>query len=125
MKRKLSRLSLVGSALMLGAGGAVAQAPSVDNGKQLFAACAACHAIDRSNGLGPHLNGIVDRPAGSVEGFRYSRVLRSAGFNWDRARLDAYIADPQKGLPGNVMPYSGLADPKDRADLIAYLATLK
>jgi cytochrome c len=51
--------------------------------------------------------------------------MKEAGTIWDAASLDAYIAEPQKVVPGNVMPFSGVSDAKVRADLVAYLATLK
>ena len=109
--------------LVLAAGGAAAQ--DAGAGKTVFAQCTACHAIDGSNGVGPTLQGVVGRKAGSVVGFRYSRAMKSSTLVWDEKALDGYIADPQKALPGNVMPFSGLPDAKQRADVIAYLATLK
>jgi cytochrome c len=81
--------------------------------------------IDGSNGVGPSLQGINGRKAGSFAGFLYSRAMKNAGHAWDAKSLDAYLADPQKAVPGNLMPYSGVTDAKQRADLIAYLATLK
>jgi cytochrome c len=103
----------------------VALAQDLAAGKAAFAQCVACHSIDGSNGAGPSLKGIDGRSTGSLEGFRFSRALKSAGYAWDAKALDAYIADPQKAIPGNVMPFSGLPDAKQRADLIAYLKTLK
>jgi cytochrome c len=102
-----------------------ALAQSVDAGKQVFAQCSPCHSIDGSNGVGPSLSGVVGRKAGSVAGFRYSRAMKSSNTTWDDKSLDAYIADPQKAIPGNLMPFAGIADAKQRADLIAYLQTLK
>ena len=103
----------------------VALAQDAAAGKAAFAQCVACHSIDGSNGAGPSLKGIDGRSTGSLEGFRFSRAMKSAGYAWDAKSLDAYIADPQKAIPGNVMPFSGLPDAKQRADLIAYLKTLK
>jgi cytochrome c len=102
------------------------EAPAQDAvaGKTAYAACSACHATDGSNGAGPGLRGIIGRKAGSLEGFRYSRAMKAAAITWDAASLDAYLADPQKSVPGNVMPFSGIPDARQRADLIAYLATL-
>ena len=91
-------------------------------GKQAFAACAPCHAPDQ-NGVGPKLGGVLNRTAGSVEGFRYSRAMKNAGIVWDEKTLDAYLAEPQKSVPGNLMPFSGIADAQQRRDLIAYLAS--
>jgi cytochrome c len=103
----------------------LAQAQDVASGKAVFAQCAACHPIDGSNGVGPSLQGVVGRKVGSFPGFRYSRAMKSAAFSWDTTRLDAYLADPQTALPGNVMPFSGVTDTKARADVVAYLQTLK
>jgi cytochrome c len=97
----------------------------VDAGKQVFSQCTACHSIDGSNGAGPSLKGIVGSKAGDFPGFRFSRAMKSSSIVWDPKTLDAYIADPQAAIPGNVMPYSGLADANQRADLVAYLQTLK
>src|SRR5258706_16415731 len=102
-----------------------AYAQDAASGKQAFAQCAACHAVDATNGLGPSLQGIVGRKAGVLSGFRYSRAMKNAGIAWDDKNLDAYLTDPQKLVPGNVMPFSGVADAKQRADLIAYLKTVK
>ena len=100
-------------------------AQDVAAGKQLFAQCSVCHSIDGTNGVGPSLQGIVGRKAGTFAGFRYSRAMKGANITWDDKTLEAYLADPQKAIPGNVMPFSGLADAKQRADVIAYLNALK
>jgi cytochrome c len=101
-----------------------AQAQDANAGKQVFAQCVACHSTDGSNGLGPSLKGIVGRKAGTFAGFRYSRAMKNAAVVWDEKTIDAYLANPQAVIPGNVMPFSGLPDAKQRADLVAYLKTL-
>lgn len=101
------------------------QAQDVEAGKAAYAQCIACHSTDGSTGAGPTLKGIVGRKAGSSEGFRYSRSMKNAGVTWDAPSLGAYLTDPQKALPGNVMPFPGIPDAKQVADLVAYLATLK
>ncbi len=101
-----------------------AHAQDATAGKAVFAQCTACHSTDGSNGVGPSLLGVVGRKVGTFPGFRFSRAMKAAGTNWDATTLDGYIADPQKALPGNVMPFSGIPDAKQRADLIAYLKTL-
>ncbi len=101
-----------------------AHAQDASAGKGVFAQCAVCHSVDGSNGVGPSLQGIVGRNAGTFAGFRYSRAMKAANRTWDATTLDTYIADPQKAVPGNVMPFSGIPDAKQRADLIAYLKTL-
>jgi cytochrome c len=102
-----------------------ADAGDVSQGEHAFAKCAPCHAKDKTNGLGPGLLGVVGRQAGSMPGFRYSRAMKNSNIVWDDKSLDAYIAAPQKAMPGNVMPFSGIQDQAERVDLIAYLETLK
>lgn len=104
--------------------GSSAVAQDRERGQQAFAACAPCHAPDK-NGIGPRLAGVVGRTSGSVEDFRYSRAMKNAKIVWDAATLDAYLAEPQKVVPGNLMPFSGIDDAQKRADLVAYLSTLK
>lgn len=104
--------------------GGAASAQDAAKGQQAFSACAACHAPDQ-NGIGPKLGGVLNRPAGSVEGFRYSRAMKNSKVVWDEKSLDAYLDQPQSVVPGNLMPFSGIADAGKRSDLIAYLATLK
>jgi cytochrome c len=111
-------------AIAISVSNATAWAQDVETGKQAFAACAPCHAPDQ-NGVGPKISGVLNRAAGSVEGFRYSRAMKNSGIVWDEKSLDAYLAEPQKRVPGNLMPFSGIADAKKRSDLIAYLGTLK
>jgi cytochrome c len=117
------RLLAATGVLALAAVGAHAQDAAA--GKAVFAQCTACHSVDGSNGAGPTLKGIVGSKSGEVAGFRFSRAMKNAGITWDEKTLDAYIANPQTAIPGNVMPFSGLPDAKQRADLVAYLATLK
>lgn len=100
-------------------------AQDVSRGARLFTACEACHAIDSLHRTGPRLSGIIGRKAGTMPDFRYSRAMRNANVVWTEETLDRYMASPQSLIPGNLMPFAGLADAKDRADLIAYLATLR
>jgi cytochrome c len=113
----------MGALSILFAGPANAQDAAAGN--QDFAQCSVCHSTDGTNGVGPSLQGIVGRKAGTFAGFRYSRAMKGADITWDDKTLDSYLADPQKAIPGNVMPFSGLDDAKQRGDLIAYLKTLK
>jgi cytochrome c len=103
----------------------VANAQDAKHGQQVFTACAACHATDNTTRLGPGLQGIVGRQSGSIAGFRYSRAMKNANITWDAKSLDAYITAPQALVPGTTMPFSGLPNAGDRADLVAYLETLK
>lgn len=96
-------------------------------GSGLFNRCAMCHSNTKGgpNKLGPDLFGVVGRKAGTYPGFSYSAAMQHAGFVWTPAKLSDYLASPQKIVPGNAMPFVGIPDPKQRADLVAYLATLK
>lgn len=88
--------------------------------------CSACHQIDPAKkGIGPVLFGVVGRPSGSVEGFKYSAANLAAKLTWDAATLDKYLTNPRAVVPGTIMTYAGLKSDAQRADLIAYLATLK
>jgi cytochrome c len=121
-----TRPSFIAALFLVGAGALnAAHAQDAAAGKTVFAQCTACHSVDGSNGVGPSLQGVVGRKVGSFAGFRYSRAMKSTAYTWDAAHLDAYLANPQTAIPGNVMPFSGVADGKARADLVAYLQTLK
>jgi cytochrome c len=115
---------MAGAGLLLVFGASAALAADVDHGKQVFQACAACHS-DKPDALGPSLVGVIGRKAGSRDDFRYSNAMTRAGFNWDAGNLRQYLADPQAKVKGNRMPFSGLNDPKDVDDVIAYIGTLK
>jgi cytochrome c len=96
-------------------------------GAALFKAkCGACHAAEAGkNKIGPSLFGVVGRPSGSVAGFKYSPANKAAGLTWDTATLDKYLVDPKAFVPGTIMTFPGLKDADERADVIAYLETLK
>jgi cytochrome c len=87
--------------------------------------CAVCHTTNLSEPMrqGPPLVQIVGRPAGKIEGFRYSQGLVNADFAWDEARLDAWLTNPQALIPGVVMAYRQ-GKPETRAAIIAYLKEL-
>jgi cytochrome c len=91
-------------------------------GEQLYADCIACHPVERDvHGIGPSLAGIIGRKAGEIAGYRYSGPLRRSGLTWTAEALDTFIADPQASVPANRMPYAGMTNAAERADLIAYL----
>lgn len=93
--------------------------------KSAFDQCAVCHSIDGTNGTGPTLKGIIGRRSGTVDGFRYSRAMRAAGITWNEQSLNQYLSNPQEFIVGNVMPFSGVPDPAERTEIIAYLRSLK
>ncbi len=91
-------------------------------GEARFQDCAACHKLEAgSNNVGPSLHGIFERKAAALADFRYSPAMKRSGISWTPETLDKFIADPQAMVPANRMPYAGMANPSDRADLIAYL----
>ncbi|ADZ71125.1 c-type cytochrome [Polymorphum gilvum] len=95
-------------------------------GETLYKACKTCHQIGDGarNGVGPHLDALFGRVAGSLDGFKYSSAMKAkgaAGLAWDEATLDAYLAKPQALVPGTRMSFRGMQAEHDRADLIAYL----
>ncbi len=85
--------------------------------------CAICH-VSEGGGQGPSLVGVYGRKSGTANGFSYSDAMKGAGITWTEANLDPYLANPQKAVPGSAMPFA-VADAKTRADVIAYLKTLK
>jgi cytochrome c len=89
------------------------------------AQCGVCHSVAQGkNMIGPSLFGVIGRPAGQSPGFMYSSANRASRLTWDPPTLDRYLASPQDVVPKTIMPYAGLKDDAQRADLIAYLATL-
>jgi cytochrome c2 len=91
-------------------------------GEQRFVDCAACHAPQPGvANVGPSLTGVFGRKAGTLADFRYSPALKRSGITWTPETLDTFLADPQKAVPNNRMPYAGMQDAADRADLIAFL----
>jgi cytochrome c len=92
-------------------------------GEARFQDCAACHRLEAgANNVGPSLHGIFARKAGEIADFRYSPAIKRSGIAWTPEMLDKFITDPQALVPGNRMPYAGMANANDRADLIAYLS---
>jgi nitrite reductase (NO-forming) len=92
-------------------------------GRLVFRKCQACHSLEPGkNILGPSLAGIVGRKAGAEPGYSYSPAMKQADIVWDGKTLDSYLADPQKLVPGNKMPFPGLKTDHDRADVIALLS---
>ena len=91
-------------------------------GEAVFKKCGSCHKLDGSDGVGPHLNGVVGRNHGSAEGFAYSEaMLAKAAEPWSEEALFAFLENPKQALPGTKMAFAGLPKPEDRANVIAYL----
>lgn len=93
------------------------------NGQRQSALCRSCHTWTEGgpNLTGPNLHGVFGTKAGTKPGYNYSPALKAAGFEWDAAQLDQWLADPRGFLPGNKMTFLGIRQPQDRIDLIAFL----
>ena len=113
------RSAIAALAAVLGCAAAYAADPRA--GEALYERCAGCHALEYDR-TGPRHCGLFGRRAGSVAGFEYSDAMKRSGITWNAQTLDRFLANPMKAVPGTSMGYAGIADAKERADLIAYLA---
>ena len=115
---------------VLAAGLALSQqaiAGDAGSGEKVFKAnCSVCHATSKSAppGIGPRLNNVVGRTAGTMQGFAYSPAMKQFGLPWTADELNLYLASPSKLVPGNRMPFAGLHNPADRDNVVAYLGSL-
>jgi cytochrome c len=121
-------------ALAAGVGASIelarAQDGNVEEGAEVFKKCRACHDVGSGakNKVGPLLNGIVGRPAGTIDGFNYSTANKDAGAKglvWTEEVMFKYLEAPLSFMPGTKMAFAGLKDTQDRKDVIAYLKTFK
>ena len=103
--------------------GAAAQGDATRGAEVYASRCGGCHSVEVDR-VGPRHAGVLGRPAGSVEGFDYSTALKSSSVVWDVQSLDRWLTDPESLIPGQRMSYR-LGDAALRADVIAYLSTLK
>jgi cytochrome c len=96
-------------------------------GEKVFMKCKACHQIGPGahNAVGPDLNGLNGRKAGTAAGYNYSTAMKDAGFTWDEKNFEEYIANPKAKVPGNKMPFAGLPADADRANVWAYISQFK
>jgi cytochrome c len=107
----------------LAAMAATAAAADIESGKAVFAKCRACHMVGENarNLVGPVLNGLFGRKAGTVEGYKYSEANKESGIVWDEKTFRQYIKSPKAMIPETKMVFPGLQDDQDIDDLIAYL----
>lgn len=104
-----------GTALADGDGDAAA-------GKKVFNKCKSCHGFDPGKKkVGPHLNGVVGRAAGAVEGYKYSKAMKGSGLTWDHETLDEFLKKPKALVKGTKMSMAGLKKEADRKNVIAYI----
>jgi cytochrome c len=89
-------------------------------GEAVYSRCLGCHALEY-NRTGPKHCGLLGRRAGTVPGFDYSPAMKRSKLVWSEKTLERFLADPPATVPGTTMTYAGVPDPKERADLIAYL----
>lgn len=111
--------------LLLMPGAAMAQDAGAQAGATLFKRCAICHAVgpDAKTKVGPQLNGLAGRKAGSVAGFSYSQANKAARIVWDEATFVDYIRDPAAKIPGTKKVFTGIASADDAHALWQYLAS--
>jgi len=112
-------ISSIALAVLTGA----ARAQDVAAGEHVFVKCRACHQIGETarNSIGPSLNGVVGRPAGTFPGYSYSEANKSSGLTWDEATLKDYLKSPRGKVPGTKMSFPGLSSDTEIDNVIAYL----
>jgi len=113
-------------ALGLAPVGAPAQEGNAEEGAEVYKKCRACHDVgpEAKNKVGPLLNGIIGRQAGTIEGYNYSDANKQAGTKglvWTEEVMFKYLEAPLSFMPGTKMAFAGLKDAQDRKDLIAHL----
>jgi cytochrome c len=125
---EIRRFLVVAAAVTAPALCAAGSKPDIEHGRTTFETmCGICHSVQPAGGptQGPNLLGLVGRKAGTEAEFpMYSPALKSSGITWNKKTLDKFLLDPMKKVPGTVMPML-IQDNKTRADVVAYLATLK
>lgn len=116
------RIGIVAAPLLLAMAGS-AWAQDAAAGEKDFVVCRACHQIgpNAKSAVGPVLNGIVGRKAGTYPGYSYSPANKDSGLVWTQEELDKYLASPQTVVPHTKMIFPGLKDEKKRKNVIAYL----
>ena len=121
-KTRLARLlaaALMASVLPLGLAQAEGDAAK---GKKVFNKCKTCHSLEAGkNKIGPSLQGLFGRTAGSVEGFKYSDAMVESGIVWDEETIELFVTKPKDMMPGTKMVFTGLKKEDQRKDLVAYL----
>ena len=116
------RIGIVAVPLLLAMAGAAAGQDAAA-GEKDFVVCRACHQVGpgAKSAVGPVLNGVVGREAGTYPGYTYSDANRDSGLVWTPEELDKYLTSPQAVVPHTKMIFPGLKDDKKRKNVIAYL----
>ncbi len=115
--------TLIVAAVLIAASTAAGLAQDVEKGVNSFKKCLPCHSIGAGakNKIGPELNGLDGRKAGSVPNFNYSDTNKNSGIVWDEATFKEYIKDPRAKIPGTKMTFPGINNEQEINDLWAYL----
>jgi cytochrome c len=118
-------LLLIAIALPFGGIAPGARAGDAAAGETAFKVCRTCHQIGpgAKNFIGPVLNGVVGRPAGSYAGYDYSAANKTSGITWDVATLKVYLHNPRARVPGTKMTFAGFESDAKIDDVIAYLSS--
>ena len=123
MRKIHAVFGLVCGVFFAAAGVGMSHAQDAARGEQVFHQCRACHQIgdDARNSVGPQLNGVIGRRAGTAPDYSYSPANRNSGIVWDEATFTEYIKNPRGKVPGTKMIFAGLKDERRIQDLIAFL----
>ncbi len=115
--------TLIVAAALIAASTVAGLAQDVEKGANSFKKCLPCHSIGpgAKNKIGPELNGLDGRKAGTVAGFNYSDANKNSGIVWDEAIFKEYIKDPRAKIPGTKMTFPGIKNEQEINDLWAYL----
>jgi cytochrome c2 len=124
--RNAMKLMITAAAIVAAAGVSARAEGDAQEGERVYRSCAACHQVGDGarHGMGPHLNDLFGREAGSAEGYRYSPAMAEAGESglvWTKETLAQHLADPRGFIPGNRMGFAGLRSDGEIADVIRYL----
>jgi len=122
--KSISLLTFATGVAFAALSGAALAAGDAGAGEKVFAKCKACHQIGEGakNLIGPALNGLDGRKAGSAEGYTYSPAVKDSGITWGEADFTAFVKNPKAKVAGTKMVFPGLSSDKDQADVWAYVS---
>ncbi len=122
----LHKIAIAGTIVLLGLTGMARAEGDAAAGKIVFNKCAICHSpLQGVNKIGPSQFGIIGRHSAAIPNFAYSEAMKATNWDWTPEQLDKYLTEPRVVVPGTKMIFPGLKEEADRANVIAYLDTLK
>jgi cytochrome c len=123
VRRRTDMRDVAIAAVCLALSGSASLAQDVAAGETSFRKCAPCHAVGdgAANKVGPELNGLDGRKAGTVDGYTYSDANKNSGITWTEATFKEYVKDPRAKVPGTKMIFAGIKNDKELDDLWSYL----